>query len=92
VHNPNAFSQLRSLARHSQPITQKLWLPSQDAIFLIRTCACALKDHLATTRNIITEDRWIRKTVSVCTYLGMGSKNRCMRFVVNQTTHLKRLR
>jgi len=34
VHNPIAFSQLQNLTRHFQPLTQKLWLPVWDAIFL----------------------------------------------------------
>jgi len=51
VHEPIAFSQLWSLARRSLPLTLKLWLQIWDAIFFICTYACALKDHLATTRN-----------------------------------------
>jgi len=35
VHNPIAFSQLRSFARHLQPLTQILWLPVWDAIFIV---------------------------------------------------------
>jgi len=40
LHNPIAFSQLQSLARCLQPLTQKLWLLVWDAIFLI--CMCTL--------------------------------------------------
>jgi len=35
VQNPIAFSQLRSFARHLQPLIHKLWLPVWDAIFVV---------------------------------------------------------
>ena len=78
VHNPIACSQIRSLTRHSWPLTQKLWLPVCDPIFSF-LYTCTPKDHLAMKRN----NCWIRTTVGI--YLGLGLKNWYMHCVFNRT-------
>ena len=78
VHNPITFSQLWSLARCLQPLTQKLWLPVWDAISFICTHTCTLKRHLAMTRNLFPKIAELERTQQRAVYLGMGSTSRCI--------------